>query len=425
MNASVKLLERSGFGRSSGVLLHVTSLPGGRLDRSAYQFVDWLAAAGQSWWQVMPVSPPDRFGSPYKSSSAFAAWRGFLATPRARVSSAEVVEFREREGYWVEDWARLGPGGRRRELIADQVRFDREWVALRTYAAERGVRLMGDVAIYVAPGSVDHRAHPDLFRSGVVAGAPPDAFSSLGQLWGNPVYDWRALRSDGFRWWVERLRRNLALFDWVRLDHFRGFVSYWAVPEGAADARSGRWLRGPGVALFSAVEEGLGPGLPLVAEDLGVITRPVEELRDQLGLPGMLVLQFGFGAGAERFSPHAFVNHSVDRVVYTGTHDHDTIFGWYSGLPSAARARVDRVCASVGLRDAEPWWRLVRLCLSSRAVVSIVQAQDLLGLGSSGRMNNPAVRGGNWRWQLSPGALTPGLAARLREATEAAGRLVE
>ena len=408
--------------RRSGILLHITSLPGGRLGREAFRFVDWLAAAGQSWWQVLPLSPPDRYRSPYKSASAFAAWRGLLAAPRARVSSAEILDFRERQAGWIEDWARLGPGSRN-ELIADQVRFEREWGALRAYASDRGVRVMGDVAIYVAPGSVDHRAHPELFKDGVVAGAPPDAFSSLGQLWGNPVYDWPALRRSGYEWWVRRLQRNLELFDWVRLDHFRGFVSFWAVPASAADARSGRWLPGPGRRLFAAIEQSLGAGLPLVAEDLGVITPAVEALRDSVGLPGMLVIQFGFGPGAERWSPHAFVNHVVDRVVYTGTHDHDTIAGWYSGLSGSTRARVDRVCAAVGVLDAEPWWRLVRLCLASPAAVAIVQAQDVLGLGSRARMNNPAARGGNWRWQLSPGALTPALAARLREATDVAGRL--
>jgi 4-alpha-glucanotransferase len=281
---------------------------------------------------------------------------------------------------------------------------------------------MGDIAIYVAPGSVDHRAFPELFQLGVVGGAPPDAFSSRGQLWGNPVYDWGALREQRYDWWVQRLRRNLALFDAVRLDHFRGFVAYWAVPDGAADASGGRWRRGPGFALFDAFQRELGAQLPLVVEDLGMITKPVEELRARLALPGMLVLQFGFGRGAERSSPHAFVNHAVDRVVYTGTHDHDTAAGWYADLGPAERERVDRVCASAGITDPEPWWRLVRLGLQSRAELSIVQAQDLLGLGSQARMNDPRRPGGNWRWRLEPRALTPALAARMREATVAAGR---
>jgi 4-alpha-glucanotransferase len=407
--------------RSSGVLLHITSLPGGTLGRDAYRFVDWLADAGQSWWQVLPIAPPDRYRSPYKAASAFAGWRSLLAAPRARVSASEVSEFREREGYWIEDWARLASGSRA-ELIADQVRFDREWSRLREYAGQRGVHVMGDIAIYVAPGSVDHRAFPELFQQGVVGGAPPDAFSARGQLWGNPVYDWRALRAQRYRWWAQRLQRNLTLFDAVRLDHFRGFVSYWAVPEGAPDASGGRWRRGPGYALFEAFRQELGADLPLVVEDLGMITRPVEALRARLGFAGMLVLQFGFGRGAERSSPHAFVNHTVDRVVYTGTHDHDTAAGWYASLTAAERGRVDRVCASVGITDAEPWWRLVQLGLRSRAALCIVQAQDLLGLGSQARMNDPRRPGGNWRWRLEPRALTPALAARMREATALAGR---
>ncbi|MFZ0972699.1 MAG: 4-alpha-glucanotransferase, partial [Solirubrobacteraceae bacterium] len=228
--------------RSSGVQLHITSLPGGRLGPEAYRFVDWLAAAGQTWWQMLPLGPPDRYGSPYKSRSAFAAWPGFLADDRAPVSPSEVASFREREAYWAVDWERFSGRG----ALADQVRFEREWDALRGYAGSCGVRLFGDVAIYVAPGSADHRAHPELFRSGVVAGAPPDAFSDDGQLWGNPVYDWSAMRRHGYRWWVERARRTRAHFDLVRVDHFRGFVSYWAVPAGARTAASGRWRRGPG-----------------------------------------------------------------------------------------------------------------------------------------------------------------------------------
>ena len=174
------------------------------------------------------------------------------------------------------------------------MRFEREWTALRAYALERGVRLIGDVAIYVSPGSADHRAHPELFADGYVAGAPPDAYATEGQLWGNPLYDWPALQRRGYRWWVERVRRTLELFDLARIDHFRGFVAYWAVPEGARNAIGGAWRRGPGRALFDALTRSLGPDLPLVAEDLGVITPAVRRLRDELGLPGMLVLQFGF-----------------------------------------------------------------------------------------------------------------------------------
>ncbi len=413
--------------RSSGVQLHLTSLPEGRLGSGAYEFVDWLAAAGQSWWQVLPLGPPDRHGSPYKSRSAFASWPGLLADPRAPVSPSEKLEFRQRHGYWIADWERFSVRG----AISDQVRFEREWIALRRYGAQRGVRIIGDVAIYVAPGGVDHRAHPELFQHGVVAGAPPDDYAAQGQLWGNPLYDWPALRRRRYRWWVERMRRTLALFDLARIDHFRGLVSYWSVPEGARTAIGGSWRRGPGAALFVALECELGPELPLVAEDLGVITPAVERLRDTLGLPGMLVLQFGFDPDDPR-SPHRLENHVENRLVYTGTHDHDTARGWYESLDRARRELVDlelaRPRASGGLgasEQEEPWWGLIRLAFSSPARVAMVQAQDVLGLGSEARMNQPGRARGSWAWRMPAGALTPALARRLREATEAGRRIVD
>jgi 4-alpha-glucanotransferase len=407
--------------RSSGVQLHPTSLPGGRLGPEANAFVDWLAAAGQSWWQMLPLGPPDRYGSPYKAKSAFAAWPGLLAQPRARVSREEALDFRERESSWIEDWARFGPGPAE-EAIADQVRFDREWAALRTYAAERGVKLIGDVPIYVAPGSADQRAHPELFRDDAVAGVPPDAFTDKGQLWGNPLYDWPALRRrGGYRWWTERLRRTFELYDVARIDHFRGFVAYWAVPRGARDARGGTWRRGPGRAVFDAAGRALGGDLPLIAEDLGVITPAVTRLRDGLGYPGMVVLQFGFDPG-DPHGPHRPENHVEHRVVYTGTHDHDTIRGWWEGIDAATRAEVERAIDRYGVREEEPHWSLIRLAHASPARVAMIQAQDVLGLGSEARMNQPGTAKGAWKWRLREGALTPELARRLREATEAAGR---
>ncbi len=414
--------------------LHVTSLPGGRLGAAAYELVDWLAAAGQSWWQVLPLGPPDRDRSPYKAQSAFAGWRELLAAPRARVSRAEIDEFRQRNAYWITGWEQFssaGASGRPitgadrhagTDAVADQVRFEREWTALRSYAAQRGVRLMGDVAIYVAPHSADHQAHPELFQEGFVSGAPPDAFAPKGQLWGNPLYDWEELRRQGYRWWVERLRRTLSLFDLARIDHFRGFVAYWSIPAGDRDATNGRWRRGPGRAVFEAVFRQLGEPLPLVAEDLGVITPAVERLRDELALPGMLVLQFGFDP-RHPHSPHRPRNHIENRIIYTGTHDHDTTRGWYESLDDQVRRRVDAELSSRGIADPEPSWRLIRLALASPARVAIIPAQDLLNLGSEARMNNPARVSGNWRWQLARGSLTRSLAARLRRATEAAGRL--
>jgi 4-alpha-glucanotransferase len=397
--------------RSSGVQLHPTSLPGGRLGPEAFRFVDWLADAGQSWWQMLPLGPPDRHGSPYKSSSAFAAWPGLLAAPRTPVSRDDELAFRERNAYWISDWARRGS-------VADQVRFDREWAALRTYGLERGVRLIGDVPIYVAAGSVDHRTHPELFRDDAVAGTPPDAYTDKGQLWGNPLYDWPALRRRGYRWWIERLRRSFELFDVVRIDHFRGFCAYWAVPRGSRVALTGRWQRGPGRAVFDAAARELGP-LPVIAEDLGVITPAVERLRVGLGLPGMIVLQFGFTPGED--TVHRLARHTEDRVVYTGTHDNDTVAGWYMSLPAPVRSEVDAAVDAAGVRERQPEWSLIRLAHASPAQVAIVQMQDVLGLGSEARMNVPGRAVGSWRWRLDrlPSAV---LARRLRDVTEAAGR---
>jgi 4-alpha-glucanotransferase len=396
--------------RSSGILLHVTSLPGGRLGKEAFRFVDWLAAAGQTWWEVLPLGPPDDDGSPYMSPSAFALWPELLASPRARVSQKEIDAFRERQAYWIDDWERFaGPGA-----VEDQVRLDREWRGLRLYAAERGVRLFGDLPIYVAVRGSDQLAHPELFQQGVVAGAPPDALSAVGQLWGNPLYDWAAMRRDGYRWWTERLRRTCELVDLARIDHFRGLVSYWCVREGLKTAKSGRWRPGPGRALFDAAERELGP-LPIVVEDLGIITRPVEVLRDRLGLPGMVVLQFAFGGG--RRNPHRPENHRRNLVVYTGTHDTDTALGWWESLSRRRRA-------AIGLDPSDPCWSLIRMALGSRAAVAILPMQDVLCLDSSARMNMPGTTGlRNWSWRLEPGLLTPELAARLRRETEQARRM--
>ncbi len=381
--------------RSLGISLHPTSLPGGRLGPEALAFVDWLAAAGARWWQVLPLNPPDEHGSPYASRSAFACWPGLLADPDARVEPSEASAFARSHSYWVDDWA--GCGGA--DTLADQVRFEREWSALRRYAAERGVRIIGDIPIYVAARGCDQAAHSELFLSDdFVAGAPPDPLNEDGQKWGNPLYDWDAMARDGYRWWVERMRRSLELADAVRIDHFRGFAGYWAVPAVGATARDGHWEKGPGAAVFRAVEHELGP-LPVIVEDLGVITPDVVELREQLGFPGMAVLVWAFGGTKD--NPHRLANQRENQVVYTSTHDTDTLAGCFP--------------------DAEPW-PLIELALSSRAALAVVPVQDVLGLGSEARMNRPGVIGGNWTWQLEPGQLGPEAAARLRSAAEAARR---
>jgi 4-alpha-glucanotransferase len=395
--------------RSSGVLLHPTSLPGRRLGEEAYRFVDWLASARQSWWQVLPLGPPDEHGSPYRARSAFAGWTGLLAEPRAPVSPDELEHFVARHPYWASEWASF----QGRAALAGQVRFEREWSALRAYAAGRGVRVFGDLPIYVSDEGADLAAHPELFETREVAGAPPDDYSRTGQLWGNPVYRWDVARAEGYRWWVERVRRTLELFDLTRIDHFRGFVSYWAVPAGAKTARNGRWRRGPGIELFESVRRELGE-LPFVAEDLGSITPAVYRLRDRLGLPGMVVMQFGFGGGTS--NPHRLANHAENAVVYTGTHDHDTAVGWWSALSPGARRET-------GLDPADAAWSLIELALSSRARLAIVPAQDVLGLDSEARLNTPGRSDGNWRWRLRRGQLTSELAARLRALTRRHGRV--
>ncbi len=381
------------FERSFGVQLHPTSLPGGRLGPDAYAFVEWLAAAGASWWQVLPLGPPDALRSPYSSSSAFAAWRGLLADPEAPVSRGDVDAFRRAHEPWASDWEAFAGAG----ALEDQVRFEREWTALRRFAREHGVRLIGDVPIYVAPGSCDHLAYPDAFGSpDRVAGAPPDALNEEGQVWGNPLYAWDALARTGYAWWVERMRRVLETVDAVRLDHFRGFVAYWAVPAGAETAREGSWEPGPGRALFDARERALGP-LPVIVEDLGLITPDVDALRDELGLPGMAVLIWAFDDGDR----HRIESLREETVLYTSTHDTETLAG---------RFGHDRT------------WELLELAFGARASLVVVPAQDVLGLGNEARMNRPGTTEGNWSWRLRPGELDAALAERMRRLATAAGR---
>jgi len=397
--------------RSSGVLLHPTSLPGGRFGPEAYRFVDWLVDAGQSYWQVLPLGPPDTFGSPYAGLSAFAGWGGLLAEPEAPVSARELSSFRGRHAYWIDDWVAYSEDA---DELVTQVRFEREWSALRRYANERGVRIIGDLPLYVARDSADVAAHPPHFDLSLAAGVPPDLFSKTGQLWGNPLYRWGTLRDDGYRWWIERFRRSLQLFDVTRLDHFRGFVAAWAVRYGNRTAKHGRWRRGPGKTLFDAISEELG-ALPVIAEDLGHITPPVHRLREELGVPGMHVLQWAFGD--DKRHPDALPNQREYAVVYTGTHDNDTTAGWWEWAPSRVRERVDDARSKAGIAATDPSWVLIELTFSSPSRLAIVQAQDVLGLGSEARMNTPSTVGGNWQWRLEPGQLTAEHAARLRDAS--------
>jgi 4-alpha-glucanotransferase len=492
-------------GRSAGVLLHVTSLPGrwgiGAAGEEAVAFVDWLAGAGQSVWQILPLVPVSEGGSPYDGHSALAGnpllvapeWlveEGLLDEAEARAEEvpqgevdfpaaharmerlqraafaalargaapavqAEFARFRQGEAAWAEGYAlyaalRRRAGGepwlawepalraRRPEALAEarrqlagevdfelfrQFLFARHWGRVRRHASSRGVRLMGDLPIFVALDSADVWEHQELFRLDaegrpeVVAGVPPDYFSESGQRWGNPLYRWEVLARQGYGWWTERFRRTLALVDAVRVDHFRGFESYWEIPAQLPSAREGRWRSGPGRRLFDALQRELGE-LPLVAEDLGLITAAVEELRDELGLPGMRVLQFAFDDDAA--NPHLPGRHPANSVAYTGTHDNDTLVGWWEGLGAEGRCRV---AGALGLPLPADHWALMRTVLASAAALAVVPAQDLLGLGSAARMNTPGVAERNWSWRLLPGEMTDDVSRRLREVTAATGRL--
>jgi 4-alpha-glucanotransferase len=473
--------------RTSGVLLHPTSLPGphgcGDFGPSAYHFVDWLAAAGQSLWQVLPLTPIGPGNSPYASVSAFAGAptlvaleplieRGWLKQPSSqelaqfdahRVRFDEAVGFRisklreaaaafarlgsaqdqkdfsgfcAREASWLDDYAlfmALDAQQQRsgefkpwpqwehalatrepkalaaaRKRLAEEVTFwqfvqwcfDWQFSALRQYARGKGVAVVGDLPIFIAHHSADCWARPDLyyldaqFNPSVVAGVPPDFFSATGQRWGNPLYRWDAFEKDGFAWWIARMRRQLALADIVRIDHFRGFAGYWEIPASCPTAMQGRWVPGPGAKLFAAIEQALGK-TPIIAEDLGVITPDVEELRDAFSFPGMRILQFGFSDGSD----HAFLPHNYLRntVVYTGTHDNDTARGWWNHCSQRERAYAGTYLQA----DAQNvHWGMIRAASASAANTMIVAFQDVLGLDSAHRMNTPGAMG-CWEWRFS------------------------
>ena len=497
------------FQRSSGVLLHVSSLPSyggiGDLGPAAYEFVAFLAAAKQHVWQVLPLCPTGYGNSPYAGSSAFAgnpflislefladwgwidgariaglAGRGgsvdfeeveqrklpllyeaagnFLDRGPQEPALAEqwkqFQEFCRAESAWLTDyalyaelrrqfktgaWTKWPEPLRRRQpralarVAAEngralaqeqalQFAFSLQWEKLREAAARSAIRFLGDVAIFVNMDSSDVWVHPELFELDeelqpiCIAGVPPDYFSPTGQRWGNPLYSWDVLAGQGFGWWIERIRRACQLYDIVRLDHFRGFEAYWAIPAKEETAVNGEWIKAPGLELFRALEAALGP-LPLVAEDLGLITPEVEALRLELGLPGMKVLQFGFSdKGAHTHLPH---HYTPSTVTYTGTHDNDTTLGWWNLASKKERKAVQ---ALVGPVDEGPVWPLIRAANASVAEMAIVPAQDLLELGSEARMNTPAVPAGNWAWRAPEACWTGELAARLAALAEVTDR---
>ena len=490
--------------RRAGVLLHITSLPGphgiGDLGPEAYHFVEWLASAGQSVWQLLPTTPIGPGDSPYQSVSAFAGSplmvaleplvaKGWLATPAlpdggfdaARVDYARVAPWRvaqlraaaerffsaaapeDRAAFstwcgsqsdWLADYAlfmaivtaQAGASwwhwpqplrereaaaleSARRELALEirfwqfvQWCFDTQWAALKAHANARGVFIMGDLPIFVAHHSADCWARPDLyeldadFQPAVVAGVPPDAFSADGQRWGNPLYRWGRMADAGYAWWIARVRRALAHADAFRIDHFRGFAAYWEVPATSATAIDGRWVPGPGKRVFDALAQALGP-LPIVAEDLGVLTPDVIALRDGCGFPGMRILQFAFGDDAANpYLPHRHVPASV---VYTGTHDNDTARGWWRGLSDDERAFAGGYLAA---HDGDVHWAMIRAACNSVANTAIVPMQDVLGLDATHRMNRPGSPTGNWRWRFDWGMVGPEPGRVLGRLTAASGR---
>ncbi|HUK23508.1 MAG TPA: 4-alpha-glucanotransferase [Terriglobales bacterium] len=494
------------FPRATGILLHPISLPArgdiGDLGPAAYEFVDFLAAARQGLWQVLPLGPPANGNSPYSSTSAFAgnpmlisldrlAERGWLAPSRLQNLPREVgpidypalsehklpllseaaghflanaspgqrrrfEDFCRQNAWWLDDfvlfdairarrpgvrWSQWPAGIARREPAALEAAcaenaselalrrvlqffFYEQWRALRLYCAERSIRVVGDIAIFVDYDSADVWAHRELFRlrhdlePEVVSGVPPDAFSATGQRWGNPLYDWQAMRARGYEWWIQRLRWATQTCDFIRLDHFRGFAQFWEIPAHEPTAIHGRWVDGPKDDLFNKLREALG-GLPFFAEDLGMITPDVYELRDRHHIPGMAVLQFGFGdPGAHIYLPHRL---TPNCVIYTGTHDNDTTLGWWNSGATEYERRAVEAC--VGRGEDGVHWALIRLAQNSVASLAVVPLQDVLGLGSEARLNTPSTHFGNYLWRYQPGSLKPELARRLADLAEVTDRL--
>jgi 4-alpha-glucanotransferase len=483
--------------RTAGLLLHPSSLPGpfgiGDLGPQANRWVETLAAAKQTWWQILPLAPTGFGNSPYQAFSAFAgnvnllspellARQGLLpdtffagqSFPADRVDFDRVApakaamvreawgrfgsrshplraafdDYREKEKAWLADYAlfmavREAFGGaalaswpadvRRRVPAAvaqmektlagevlihtfGQFLFDLQWRELKAFAHSNEVQILGDAPIFVSGDSADVWARPEQFlltaegEANVVAGVPPDYFSEDGQLWGNPLYDWEAMERDGYSWWAARLKRQLDQVDVIRLDHFRGFAAAWHVPAGESTAKNGRWVDGPREKLFLQLQGNLG-ALPLVAEDLGLITPDVHALREGFGFPGMRVLQFALGGPDNPYWPH---NYEPNTVAYTGTHDNDTTAGWWHGLSETDRTRVGEY---LGHTVTDPHWDLLRMAWASVAVIAIAPLQDVLGLGGDARMNVPGVAAGNWEWRFRPDQFQAGVVEQLAEWT--------
>src|SRR6185312_2891303 len=404
--------------RRAGVLLHLGSLEAA-LGRGGRAFIDWLAQGGFSVWQILPAGPTGPDGSPYWVRSDFAGNCAFLDIAELPdVQPAEYAAFLDENRQWLDDYALF-------EVLSGLHGGAAWWTwpaELRAHARSRGVRIVGDLPFYVAPHSAETWSRPEQFqlqadgRPAAVAGVPPDYFSQTGQLWGNPLYDWQAMRRDNFAYWRARVLEQLERVDLLRIDHFRALAAHWAVPAGAADARGGAWHLTPGEDLLRLLMDELGD-LPILAEDLGVITDDVVALRKGFGLPGMRVLQFAFSGEGD--NPHLPHMHEHDSVVYTGTHDNDTTLGWYRSLDDETRRSVDAMlrAAPGSMPDA-----LIREALGSVGQLAVIPAQDLLALGSEARLNTPGTVQGNWSWTLPSGALTAPLARHYAQLNRMYGR---
>jgi len=491
--------------RRSGVLLHPTSLPGtqaiGSLGQEAYDFVDFLADAGQSVWQLLPLGPIGYGNCPYSSFSAFAGTpllinlslltdtgdlrKSDLSTPFSATDSADFTaathnqlpvlslayknfklrgtpirqnHFKQfcinqtdwlddyalfealREHYQYQSWQQWPLDIRQRhpdaiqewtDKLSDNINlqkylqfvFFEQWFTLKKYAAAKGITILGDLPILVAEDSVDVWSNRELFylddddRASLVAGVPPDYFSSTGQRWGNPLYRWKKIAEDNFSWWLRRFRWNLQLFDLLRVDHFRGFSSCWAIPATEITAENGSWVDIPGEQLFTLLQQEFGSTLPLIAEDLGILTPDVITLRDQFDFPGMKILQFAFDSGMD--NPYLPANIGANAVIYPGTHDNDTTLGWWQGLDAAGQQRVRDLLQNPC--DEMPW-TLIETALSSAANLAIIPLQDILSLPTSSRMNIPGTATGNWQWRYQPKALSADIISQLKKMSHLYGR---
>lgn len=495
--------------RTAGILLSITSLASkygiGCFSKTAYEFVDWLKEAGQTYWQILPLGPASFGDSPYQSFSTYAGNPYFIslealieeglltaeecdavvfgenekevdyekiyngrfqllrkAYERSNISqNPEYSEYMQKNNWWLSDYAlfmavkdrfagkpwtewaediRLRWGNAmeyyRHELYFDiefqqflQFTFYRQWMSLKRYANEKGIKIIGDIPIYVAMDSADTWAHPELFQLDqdnvpvAVAGCPPDGFSATGQLWGNPLYRWDYHNWTGFDWWMKRLAHCFEMYDVVRIDHFRGFDEYFSIPYGAETAIDGHWEKGPGIALFWRMKEVLGDR-EVIAEDLGYMTDSVRQLVKDSGFPGMKVLEFAFDSRdsgcANDYLPH---NYNENCVAYTGTHDNETITGWLQSITQEERQMVRDYLCDYYTPDQELYRSLVGLVLQSKADMAIIPMQDYLGKGNETRMNQPSTVGINWKWRLRPEDLSEDLKNEIYSMTKRYGRL--